>query len=125
MLRAGWNVRVLGIMLLAGAFAATPAPAQQVPVPTSPQQQQQFPPPLGPPVDRTEQQVLWKMAQERNVDRQKQIIADTDKLLALAKKLKEEVNKSNKDQLSLNVVDTASQIEKLAKAVKERMRDGT
>lgn len=69
--------------------------------------------------------MLRKMAQERNVDRQKQIIADTDKLLALAKKLKEEVDKSDKDQLSLDVVDTASQIEKLAKSVKERMRDGT
>ncbi|MGA7887488.1 MAG: hypothetical protein WCA44_17245 [Acidobacteriaceae bacterium] len=119
----GRNARGVWFLLLIGAFAVVPVHAQQVPVPMP--QQQQFPPPLGPPVDRSERQVLRKMAQERNVDRQKEIVADTDKLLALAKKLKEQVAKSDKDQLSLDVVDTANQIEKLAKSVKERMRDGT
>lgn len=122
----GRNARVLWFLLLMGGFAAMPAHAQQTPMPTP---QQPVPPsletPMGPPLDRSERQILRKMAQERNVNRQKEIVDDTDKLLALAKKLKEEVAKSDKDQLSVDVVDTAAQIEKLAKSVKERMRDGT
>jgi hypothetical protein len=123
MLRFGRNSRFLWILLLTGVFAAIPAHAQQAPAPVPPQQQ--LPPPLGPQRDASQQRILRQMARERNVDRQRQIVADADKLLALAKQLKAEVDKSNKDQLSLSVVDTAGQIEKLAKSVKERMRDGT
>jgi hypothetical protein len=115
-------LRYFSMLMVAGVLAAIPAHAQQAPVPVPPQQ---GPPSFGPPLDRGEQLVLKKMARERNVDRQKEIVADTEKLLALAKQLKEEVAKSNKDQLSISVVDTANQIEKLAKTVKERMRDGT
>ena len=38
------------------------------------------------------------------------------------KELKEEVSKSNKDTLSIDVVKKAAEIEKLAKSVKDRMR---
>jgi hypothetical protein len=122
MLHIGCKVRIFWALALGCGLAAVPAHGQQAPLPMPPQQ---GPPPLAPPVDRTEQQVLRKMARERNVDRQKEIVADTNKLLDLAKKLQAEVDKSNKDQLSLSVVHTADQIEKLAKSVKERMRDGT
>jgi len=124
MVGLGGTARFLWILLLAGAFTAVPAHTQQtMPPMQSPAQQDTSP--LAPPMDRSDQQVLRKMARERNVNRQKEIIADTQKLLELAQKLKAEVDKSNKDQLSLSVVDTANQIEKLAKTVKERMRDGT
>ncbi|HTV83077.1 MAG TPA: hypothetical protein VME18_10535 [Acidobacteriaceae bacterium] len=123
MLRFGRNSRFLWIVLLTGVFAAIPAHAQQAPAPMPPQQQ--LPTPLGPQPNTSQQRMLRQMARERNLDRQKQIVADADKLLALARQLKSEVDKSNKDQLSLSVVDTAGQIEKLAKTVKERMRDGT
>ncbi len=128
MLQVGCHARVVWIFLLASACVALPAHAQQVPVPASQQQQQQqppFPSSIGPTIDRNTQLMLRQMARERNVDRQKEIVADTQKLLDLAKKLKDEVDKSNKDQLSISVVDTANQIEKLARTVKERMRDGT
>lgn len=127
MLRFGCSLRLFLILLLASAAVAVPAHAQQAPMP-APQQPNgppNGPPSLAPPADKSEQQMLLKMARERNVDRQKEIVDDTDQLLSLAKKLKAEVDKSNKDQLSLSVVDTASKIEKLAKAVKERMRNGT
>ena len=62
------------------------------------------------------------MDQRRNEDRQKQLVADTDKLLLLAQELQEAVGKSNKDQLSLLVLKKSEQIEKLAKSVKEKMR---
>jgi len=57
-----------------------------------------------------------------NNDRQKKLAADTDKLLALAKELKEQVDKTNKDVLSVNVVKKAEEIEKLAKSVKSQMK---
>jgi hypothetical protein len=120
MLRFRRNPRFLWILLLAGL--AIPAHAQQAPMPMP----QGIPPSLNPqPPDAVQEKMLREMARERNVDRQKQLVADTDKLLALAKQLKAEMDKSNKDQLSIDVVDTAAQIEKLAKTVKERMRDGT
>lgn len=58
----------------------------------------------------------------RNSDRQKRLVADTDKLLALATQLKQDVDKTNKDVLSVDVVKKADEIEKLAHSVKERMK---
>jgi type VI protein secretion system component VasF len=66
--------------------------------------------------------VEHQMAERRNEDRQKELVADTDKLLSLAQALKEEVDKSNKDQLSVDVVKRAEQIEKLARSVKDKMK---
>ncbi len=63
-----------------------------------------------------------KQADLRNVDRQKKLVADTDKLLALATDLKEQVDKSTKDTLSVDVIKKADEIEKLAHSVKERMK---
>ena len=64
------------------------------------------------------------MAEQRNAIRQKQIIDDTQHLLDLARQLKDAVDKSSKDQLSLDVVNEAAEIEKLAKTVKKRMLEG-
>jgi len=64
-----------------------------------------------------------KLEFERNELRQKQLVKDTDKLLALATELKSEVEKTNKNVLSVEVVKKADEIEKLAKSVKEKMRN--
>jgi nitric oxide reductase activation protein len=72
----------------------------------------------GPLNPRMEEQ----QAKMRNMDRQKQIVADTQKLLDLATQLKTDVDKSNKDTLSLDVIRKADEIEKLAKQVKEKMK---
>jgi hypothetical protein len=66
-----------------------------------------------------------QMALRRNAQRQQQIVADTARLLQLAQKLNDEVSKSSKDELSVSVVKEADEIEKLAKAIKGKMRDGT
>jgi nitric oxide reductase activation protein len=68
------------------------------------------------------QHIEERMAERRNEERQKLLVADTDRLLALAQQLKAEVDKSSKDQLSIDVVKRAEQIEKLAHSVKEKMR---
>ncbi len=47
---------------------------------------------------------------------------DSEKLLALAVALKAEVDKTNKDMLSVSVVRKAQEIEKLARAVRERSK---
>jgi hypothetical protein len=51
-------------------------------------------------------------------ERQKKLAADTDKLLALATDLKKQVDKTNKDILSVQVVKKAEEIEKLAHSMK-------
>ncbi len=63
-----------------------------------------------------------RQAKLRNDDRQKKLVADTDKLLALATDLKAQVDKSTKDTLSVDVIKKADEIEKLAHSVKERMK---
>jgi hypothetical protein len=89
-----------------------------------PNQVQQPTPPGEPndPRDPMQRQRLEKMEKARQTDRQKQLVRDTDKLLDLAKQLKEQVDKSDKDTLSIDVVKKAAEIEKLAKSVKDRMR---
>lgn len=57
-----------------------------------------------------------------NAERKKQLSDDSAKLLTLAMALKAEVDKTNKDMLSLNVIRKADEIEKLAHDVKEKMK---
>lgn len=57
-----------------------------------------------------------------NTERKKQLSDDSAKLLTLAMALKAEVDKTNKDTLSLNVIRKADEIEKLAHDVKEKMK---
>ena len=63
-----------------------------------------------------------KKNEELNLLRQKQMNSDTAKLVELANELKAEMDKSSKDTLSMNVVRKAEQIEKLAHAVREKMK---
>ena len=67
-------------------------------------------------------QMEQQLSDRRNVERQKQLEADTEKLYTLAQQLRDEVAKTNKDQLSVTVVKKSEEIEKLAKSVKEKMR---
>jgi hypothetical protein len=57
-----------------------------------------------------------------NTERKRQISEDSARLLKLATDLKAEVDKTNKDMLSVAVIRKADQIEKLAHAVKEKMK---
>ncbi|ADW68730.1 hypothetical protein [Granulicella tundricola] len=64
-----------------------------------------------------------KMAIARNDDRQKRLVADTDKLVALVTQLKTDVDKTDKYMLSLDVVRRSEEIEKLARSIKERAKN--
>jgi len=59
----------------------------------------------------------------RIAERQKQLEADTEKLVALSTALKAQFAESNKDILSIDMIKKAEEIEKLAHSVKERMKE--
>ncbi len=62
------------------------------------------------------------LEQARNDDRQKRLLADTNKLLALATSLKDDVDKTDKHILSVDVIRRSEEIEKLARSIRERMK---
>jgi hypothetical protein len=62
------------------------------------------------------------MAKKANLQRQAAIKADTDRLLKLAVELKDSVDKSNENLLSVDVLKKAEEIEKLAHSVKDKMK---
>ena len=63
-----------------------------------------------------------EMARQRNKDRQAALKRDTDKLLELATQLKEYVDKTDENLLSVDVIKKAEEIEKLSKSVKDKMK---
>lgn len=62
------------------------------------------------------------MAKKANQERQLALKRDTEKLLKLSTELKEYVEKTNENMLSLDVVKKAEEIEKLAHSVKTKMK---
>jgi len=72
---------------------------------------------------RAEKEMERERTKQQAKERQATIKRDTDKLLALATELKEYVDKTNENVLSVDVVRKAEEIEKLAHHVKEKMRD--
>jgi hypothetical protein len=63
-----------------------------------------------------------EMARKRNLQRQDELKKDTEKLLELATELKQSVDKTDENTLSLEVIKKAEEIEKLAKSVKDKMK---
>ena len=68
--------------------------------------------------ERARQQVIVSA----NVARHKRMAEDANKLLDLSKQLKDDVDKTGDDELSVEVMRKAAEIEKLAHDVRERMR---
>ncbi len=68
-------------------------------------------------------EMLERMAREANTKRHQDIRDDTEKLFQLASELKSAVDKSNEHVLSLDVVRKADEVEKLAKKVKDKMKE--
>src|SRR5690349_5298836 len=90
----------------------------------------QFPPSsqdpqLGPPhekKDPDQEKRERDMEKARNKERQHSLQKDTSQLLQLATELKQYVDKTNENTLSLDVIKKAEEIEKLAHKVREKMR---
>ncbi len=80
--------------------------------------------PTAAPIDQPEtpERMAQELAKKANLQRQLALKNDTDRLLKLAVELKEYVDKSNENVLSLDVMKRADEIEKLAHSVKEKMK---
>ncbi len=76
----------------------------------------------SPPEEEGRAKLEKEMAKKANQERHADLKRDTDNLLKLATELKEYVDKSNENVLSLNVLKKAEQIEKLAHSVKDKMK---
>ncbi|HET9839772.1 MAG TPA: hypothetical protein VFR84_16210 [Candidatus Angelobacter sp.] len=73
--------------------------------------------------DRFQKEMQERMFKQANKKRQEDIKNDTEKLFQLATELKAAVDKTNENMLSLEVIRKAEQVEKLAKKVKENMKE--
>jgi hypothetical protein len=62
------------------------------------------------------------MDKKANLRRQADLKRDTEKLLKLSTELKDYVDKTNENVMSLDVIKKAEEIEKLAHSVKVKMR---
>jgi hypothetical protein len=109
------------VLLTLLMIVSSPALAQ---TPRLPSAQQPFPPDqtAPSPEDEAKTKLERDMAKKANQDRQVALKRDTDKLLKLATELKEYVDKTNENMLSLNVIKKADEIEKLAHSVKDKMK---
>ena len=79
-------------------------------------------PSAGPANEGIPAEMQRKQAEERNKERQSALKKDTDELFRLATELKQKVDKTNENQLSVSVIKATEKIEKLAKSVREKMQ---
>jgi len=98
----------LALIMRGTTLAATPVPAA---------------PQVETRQDPAQKEMQERMGREANKKRQQDIREETDKLFRLATELKAAVDKSNENLLSLDVVRKAEEVEKLAKKVKEKMKE--
>ncbi len=115
---------LLGIVVLA-AVGSMPIEAGQAGTWGAPGASQERP--LDPnhrqePPDPARVRLQEEQAKKVNDERQRRLEGDTARLYELAGELKEQVAKSDKNTLSVDVVKKADEIERLAKSVKEKMR---
>jgi hypothetical protein len=108
------------VLLLATSSQAQHTPSG--PPPLTPPPAVTDPPRVNSDADQSQQRQARDMAKKANLQRQAIIKADTDKLLKLAVELKDSVDKSNENLLSLDVLKKAEEIEKLAHSVKDKMK---
>jgi hypothetical protein len=106
-------------LLLGGAVVLRPASAAPVAVEAAAMKAPQ----AQSPQDPFQKEMQDRQFREANKKRQQDIKKDTDKLFELATELKAAVDKTNENMLSLDVIKKAEQVEKLAKKVKENMKE--
>jgi hypothetical protein len=110
-----WTTRSLRLVLLAAAAMVLPGGAQNATHNVSPLPQPSAPIDMGDPGAEHRRMLAL------NRERQKSIVADTEKLLKLAGELDREVKGSGSDALTPDESRKLAAIEKLAHNVKDRM----
>jgi hypothetical protein len=118
-------IAMVTMLLLAVLVPAQSPPRKPQPVSTAPSQS-----PADPQFQRNRNQqptpleIEWekKRLKAMNEERHRSLQKDTDELLKLSTELKEYVDKSSENMLSVDVIKKAEEIEKLAKKVRNKMR---
>jgi len=103
--------RLLGLAVLLLSLSVAPARAQRATITRAPDDQKQL--------DEEIQRNVQKQQQKKRFE---EIQRDSRKLLELATELKQYVDSSGENVLSLDVVRKAAELEKLARRVKDNMR---
>ncbi len=105
--------RFVGVITLLLSFCLAPGRAQREPIPNSTD-----------PADHAEleAELQRKLQIQQQKKRFEDMKRDSQKLLQLATELKQYVDKSGEDMLSLEVLRKAEEMEKLARQVKNNMR---
>jgi hypothetical protein len=112
----------LALMVLMCSLTAAPPGASLQEAPQAAAFQLSQPPT---PEDEARTKLEKDMAKKRNQERQAELKRDADKLFQLSRQLKDYVDQSNENTLSLDVIKKAEEIEKLARSVKEKMKGNT
>jgi hypothetical protein len=79
--------------------------------------------PTGRPADPLESMMAARTKLAQNIDRQKHLENDTKRLLVLANDLKTEIASSGTETMTPEMLRKMDEIEKLARSVKDKMRD--
>ena len=109
---------VLSRLLLLSRFALLPLASVGTPAQSQPAHD-----PLAIPEDPARRAAMEKeMVKKANQERQAQLRRDTETLFRLSSELKQCVDKSSENTLSLEVIKKAGEIEKLARSVKDKMK---
>lgn len=110
---------ITAIFILTAAFALFCAP-------TLVQAQQPEPPHVGQREQQQEDQlpkdIQDRMAKERLKNRYDNLKRDSEKLLEMATELKQYIDKSGENVMSLEVIKKCDEIEKLSKSVRSKMK---
>ncbi len=72
--------------------------------------------------DEAQARITAELAKKAAKERVATLRHDTDRLLKLSVELKQSMDKSDENVLSLDVIKKAEEIEKLARSVKEKMK---
>jgi hypothetical protein len=119
------------VLTLTLLFCPPAVQSQSQPMPVDTQAQKRALP-AGPEVHPTAMDASWvdphqqlarTLVANAFVERQLALRRDTAKLLTLAAELKQNVDKTSPSILSIEVIKKAQEIEKLAKSVKDKMKD--
>lgn len=119
-------MRICAGLVLAAAFSCSAQDGHPVAPPqaggTSQRPTESY---VAPQAGGGAKQTTQEDAQAADNHRKRQISDESTQLLALAVALKAEVDKTNKDVLSINVIRKADEIERLAHTVKEKIKQGS